>query len=53
MTTWPQRLVFKMRKLWLYAFMLVMLLAPALFGPAFGNVFSTVIETMEAATPIP
>lgn len=31
----------------------VFLLAPVLLGPSFGNVFSTIIETVEATTPMP
>ena len=34
-------------------FLIVLVLAPVLFGPTFGNVFSTIIETVEAATPMP
>ena len=33
--------------------LIVMLLAPALLGPTFGNVFSTIVETVEATTPMP
>ena len=33
--------------------MVVFVLTPVLLGPEFGNVFSTVIETLEATTPMP
>ena len=33
--------------------LIVLVVAPALLGPEMGNVFSTVIETMEAMTPAP
>lgn len=33
--------------------LIVLLVVPAVLGPAVGNVFSTVIETMEAMTPMP
>jgi len=34
-------------------FLIVAVLAPTLLGPAVGNVFSTIIETVEATTPMP
>jgi flagellar basal body-associated protein FliL len=34
-------------------FFLITLLFPALLGPAVGDVFSTIVETLEAATPLP
>jgi hypothetical protein len=34
-------------------FFVSLLLVPALLGPEVGNVFSTIIETMEAMTPMP
>ena len=33
--------------------MIVLVLTPALFGPTVGNVFSTIVETVEAMTPMP
>lgn len=33
--------------------LIVLIFAPLLLGPSVGNVFSTVIETMEAMTPMP
>ena len=33
--------------------MAVLVLTPVLLGPEFGNVFSSVIETLEATTPMP
>lgn len=33
--------------------LVVLVFAPILLGPSVGNVFSTVIETMEAMTPMP
>jgi hypothetical protein len=33
--------------------LIVVVLAPTLLGPAMGNVFSTIIETVEATTPMP
>jgi hypothetical protein len=34
-------------------FFVSLLLFPVLLGPEVGNVFSTIIETMEAMTPMP
>ena len=34
-------------------FLVSLLLFPVLLGPEVGNVFSTIIETMEAMTPMP
>ena len=33
--------------------LIVMLLSPVLLGSTFGNVFSTIVETVEATTPMP
>ena len=33
--------------------LIVLLLTPALLGPSIGNVFSTIVETVEATTPVP
>ena len=33
--------------------LIVLVLAPALLGPAMAYVFSTIIETVEATTPMP
>jgi hypothetical protein len=34
-------------------FLVALLLFPVVLGPEVGNVFSTIIETMEAMTPMP
>ncbi len=34
-------------------FLVSLLLFPVVLGPEIGNVFSTIIETMEAMTPMP
>ena len=34
-------------------FLVSLLLFPLVLGPEVGNVFSTIIETMEAMTPVP
>lgn len=36
-----------------FCLLAVFVLTPVLLGPEFGNVFSTVIETLEATTPMP
>ena len=33
--------------------LIFVVLTPTLLGPAMGNVFSTIIETVEATTPMP